>query len=141
MADNVSEIMTKIVVCFEEDDGIVPIAKEMKKKNISCVIIKRDNMPVGVITEKDMSGRVVAEERDIRQTKAGDIMSSPVHTIPPETNIFYTSKMMKKTGFKRFPVMKNKKLVGIITQSDILRYFNEQRKQYVLDVLKKSGVV
>jgi len=130
--------MTRNVVCFNEDDNIIKIAKEMIKKKISCVIVQKKGVTTGVITEKDMTGKVVAEGRDIYSTKAGDIMSSPVQVIPPETNIFYASQLMKKTGFKRFPVVKGKKLVGVITQSDILRYFNEQRKQYVLDVLKKN---
>lgn len=140
MADNiVGGIMTRDVVCFNQEDSIIKIAREMKKRNISGVLIKRGSTPIGVITERDMTGRVVADERDLISTKAKDIMSSPIYSIPPETNVLYASQLMKKSGFKRFPVIKNGKLVGIITQSDIIRFFNEQKKQFVIDSLKNSS--
>jgi CBS domain-containing protein len=139
-SNTVSEIMTREVVCFDEDDGIIKIANAMKSKRISCVIIKKGHSPVGIITERDMTYKVVAGEMDLYSTRARDVMSSPIQVIPPEVNIFYASQLMKKTGVKRFPIVKNKKLVGIITQSDIIRFFNEAQRKFVIDSLRRSGI-
>lgn len=136
MVNTVQDVMTKDVVCFCENDRIVDIAKVMKERNISGVIIKRGELPIGVITERDMSSKVIGGELDVSRTLAKDIMSYPVRTIPPETNVYYVSQLMKKAKFKRFPVTKNGKMVGIITQSDIVRFFNEERRKMVLEAIR-----
>jgi len=66
-------------------------------------------------------------------------MTSPVVSIPPETNIYYANEYMQKKGFRRFPVTNKKgELTGIITQRDLLNYFTTQRKKFVMQNLSKS---
>ena len=110
----------------------------MGKNEISCVVITKDKKPIGVITERDMTKTAVAKNLDSEKTKAKDIMSKPVVSISPDMNIYYTKKLMKEKKFRRFPVTKNNKLVGLITKTDLFDYFTEQRKKFVMSSLKKS---
>lgn len=136
--EKVKDIMSKNVVTFSENSKLIDIAKSMGAKNISCVVITKNKIPIGIITERDMTKTVVAKNLDAKKTEAIDVMSSPVISIEPETNIYYAKKLMKEKNFRRFPVTKNKKLIGLITKTDLVDYFAEQRKKFVLKSLNKS---
>jgi len=137
--ETVKNIMTKKVFTAKEGDDIYFIAKSMKKKNIgSCIIIK-DKKPIGIITERDLTQKVLANNLSAKETKAKDIMSSPCITVKPEDNVFYVNKIMDAKKFKKMPVTnKEGKLIGILTQTDLNKYFTIQRKKFVLSSLNKT---
>ncbi|MBU2634340.1 MAG: CBS domain-containing protein [Nanoarchaeota archaeon] len=134
----VKDIMTKKVITSIESDSLMSIGKKMAKYGISCVVIVKDKKPIGIITERDLSQKVVAKNMDCKKTGAKRVMSKPIQTIKPETNIYFTNQLMKKKKFRRFPVAKDGKLVGIITQSDLIKYFADQRKKFVIESLKRN---
>ena len=136
--ESVKDIMTKKVVTSTEDENLANIAKKMAKHQVSCIIIVKNKKPVGIITERDFSKKVVAKDLNCKKTKAKQVMSKPVQTIKPDMNIYFTNQIMKKKKFRRFPVAKDGKLIGVITQSDLIRYFTQQRKKYVIESLKKT---
>ncbi|MFH1209531.1 MAG: CBS domain-containing protein [archaeon] len=134
----VKDVMTTKVITSLENDSLVDIGKKMAKYEISCIIIVRDRKPVGLITERDLSQRVVAKNLNCKKTKAKQVMTKSVKYIEPDKNIYYANQQMKKKKIRRFPVVQNGELVGVITQSDLIRYFSEQRKRFVLSNLKKE---
>jgi CBS domain-containing protein len=136
--EKISDIMVKNIVTFKENDSILDIAKKMGEKDIGCTIIVKGEKPIGIITERDMVKRVVAKNLDLKKIKAKDIMTSPVESINPESNIFYVNKIMREKGYKRYPVAKNGKLVGLVTQTDLIDYFTEKRRKFVLSNLGKN---
>ncbi|MEK6835827.1 MAG: CBS domain-containing protein [Nanoarchaeota archaeon] len=137
--DIVKDIMVKKITAFGPDSSVNKIAKVMGVRDIGAVIIVgRNKKPLGIITERDMVKRVIAKNLNPRKTKAKDIMTSPVQGIHPDANIYYTSKMMQQKGFKRYPVVKNNKVVGFISQSTLIDYFTKQRKKFVLKYLSKK---
>ena len=130
--------MSKKSVVFKEDSSIKDISKKMGKIDVGCAVVVRKSKPVGIITERDIVKRVVAKDLDVYKTRAKDIMTSPVETINPEANIYYVAKIMKEKGYKRYPVAKNGKYVGLVTQGDLINYFTEQRRKFVLKNLSKK---
>lgn len=135
----VKDIMTKKVFTAKEGDDIYSITKTMKKKNIgSCIIIK-NKKPIGIITERDLTQKVLAKNLLAKKTKAKDIMSSPCSTTKQDASIFYINKFMDKKKLKKMPVI-NKKgfLMGVLTQTDLNKYFTSQRKKFVLSSLNKT---
>ncbi len=130
--------MIKKVITFKGDSSIKDVAEKMGKLDIGCAIIVNGQKPIGIITERDMVKRVVGKKLDVDKIKAKEIMTSPVETINPEANIYYVSKVMKEKGYKRYPVAKNGKLVGLVTQTDLINYFTEQRRKFVLSNLSKK---
>ena len=137
--DTVQDIMSKNVKTADGDESIYSVAGVMKKNNISTVIITRGNSPVGIITERDMAQKVVAAGLDVKKTSAKQVMSSPLQTITPETNVYYAHSLMQKEHFKKLPVLDGKgKLVGIVTQTDVSNYFTQKRKEFVMSALAKG---
>ena len=85
-----------------------------------------------------MVKRVIAKNLNPKKTKAYEIMTSPVESVSPDANIYYTSDLMRKKGYKRYPVVKNGRVVGMLSQSVLIDYFKEQRKRFVLKFLNKK---
>jgi len=135
--ETVRDIMGKKFIAFSENSSVQEIAKKMGQLDLGCAVIVRNNNPIGIITERDMVKRVVAKNLDVKKTKAKDVMTTPVETIDPDANIYYVAKIMKEKGYKRYPVAKKGKFLGLVTQTDLIDYFTEQRKKFVLKYLNK----
>jgi len=135
---SVKEVMTKKVVVFDEEDSIQDIAKKMKDKGIGSVLIIKNDQAVGIITERDLVHKLIAGNLNAKETKAKQIMNSPLVSIRSDADINYASKIMEDKDIKKMPVVDGNKLVGIITQTDLAKYFTEQRKKFVLSHLGKN---
>ena len=148
----VKSIMTRKVIHFDENSTVYEIARELGKYDIGCAIITRNKKPIGIITERDVVKRVVAKDLDPRKVKAKEVMTSPVDSLHENTNIYYASRVMQEKKYQRYPVVKGikhgtyhrypvvkrGKIIGVITQSDIIDFLTEQRKKFVLKQLRKK---
>lgn len=135
--DQVADIMTKDVQTSSENEIIMNIARMMYSRKIGSVVVTRLNKPVGIITERDLAYKVVANNIQPKVATAKDIMTSPIISVKPNDNIYYAFKIMNEKGIKKLPVTnENGELIGIITQTDMLRYFNQKRKEFVMGALK-----
>ena len=84
---------------------------------------------VGIITERDIVRRVISDCKDPKITKAADIMSKPLITVGEDTHLYDVAKKMVKHKIRRLPVVKdNNILVGIVTVTDIIKYYYEKNK-------------
>ena len=116
----VGEIMTKDVLMIDKNKKVSDLLDEITEKNVGSFLIELGN-DYGIVTRKDIVNKVIAYGEDMDKVKVEDIMSGPVLTISPDLSIVETARLMAKTGVRRFPVMENGKLVGIVSNSDILR--------------------
>lgn len=117
----VRDIMSSPVITANEDDSAHEVAKLMRDNDISCVIVTtKDGKPVGIITEKDLVTRVVAENVRPSDVTAKEIMSTPLITIDAEKTISEAAKEMNRYDVRRLAVMYKGQLIGIITSDDIL---------------------
>ena len=113
--------MTKKVATVSEESPILTAAKLMSSKLISCVVVVNGKKPVGIVTERDLIQRIIVKGKDPKKTRINDIMTSPVVTVPPESDLVPTGELMKKKRVRRFPVTDDKgDLIGLVTQTDIL---------------------
>ena len=136
--ESVKDIMNKKITTFDVNSDVETIAKFMGKADIGAVIITKNKVLVGIITERDMVKRVIAKNLNPKKTKAYEIMTSPVESVSPDANIYYTSDLMRKKGYKRYPVVKDGRVVGMLSQSVLIDYFKEKRKRFVLKYLNKE---
>jgi len=114
--------MSKEPVTVSEDAPVLEAAKIMKEKGIGgLVVVSRLGKPVGIITERDLVVRVMAENRNPGEVAVKDIMSSPIITIDPERDLLDAMEIMARKNIRRLVVMDKDKLVGMITEKDILR--------------------
>jgi CBS domain-containing protein len=111
-------------------DSIFMISNLMKKGKVSSIIIKDQNSePIGIITERDIVRRVISDGKDPKITKTVDIMSKPLITVKDDTHLYDVAKKMVKHKIRRLPVVKTSNtLVGIVTVTDIIKYYHEKNK-------------
>ena len=117
----VFEIMTTSPVTVSPGERVDRVAALMRAKDIGSVIAVEDGQPVGIVTERDLVTKVTAENRVPSSILVKDVMSAPVVSVTPDTEVIEAAKHMSERGFRRLAVVKDGQLMGIITENDILR--------------------
>jgi len=114
----VKDVMTRHVRTMGEESTISDAAKVMAKWKIGALVIVEGDKPTGMLTEGDVS-RLVAKGLDPRTTPV-TIGRKKLVTVSPEERIEVAAKTMAEAGVKKLPVLEGGKLVGILTQTDIV---------------------
>jgi CBS domain-containing protein len=121
----VEEVMTKDVVTVEGDKTVLEAAKLMSLNKFSSLVVTNEGKTVGIITERDLVRKVLAEDRDPNKLLIYQIMSTELVTTTSETSIESAATIMTEQKVRRLPVVKDEKLVGIVTASDIARHLSD----------------
>jgi CBS domain-containing protein len=116
-----SDIMHKDVATLKPDDTADKALAAMVKRDIGSVVVIDKGAPIGIVTDSDLLERVFAEKKDPKTVKVRGIMSHPIRTIAPGTDLEEVLRIMRDLGTKRLPVMLKGKLVGLVTENDIVR--------------------
>jgi CBS domain-containing protein len=122
MAELVRDIMTKDIVTIDEGETALEAARIMSQKGISSLIVVKDEVPKGIITERDFIKKICAKQLEISQVKISSIMSRIRTVADPDTPIEVAVQRMANRGIRRLPIMQEGKVVGIITVTDLARY-------------------
>ncbi|MCS7123521.1 MAG: CBS domain-containing protein [Candidatus Aenigmarchaeota archaeon] len=115
----VKKVMRKKVVTAKTDESAMHVAIKMAEKRVGSVIIEENGNPVGIITERDLTKKIVASGKNPKEIKAKEIMSSPLVFVAPNDDSSIAVEKMKKHKIKRLPVIENGKVVGIVTTTDL----------------------
>lgn len=120
---NVEDIMARDVATVSTDTSLSGIMKEMRDKHVTSVIVEisKPEGKYGVVTRKDVLIRILLDKEDIDKTKALDIMSYPLLSVTPDMRIGDVARIMQRANIRRFPVVENGNIVGVISNSDILK--------------------
>ena len=121
----VKSLMTKRVLTIESKETVLEGAKLMSQKEVGDLIVVDNEMPVGIVTERDFVRRIMARGKTL-DTKISDVMSSPLVTISPDASVRGAARKMVKHRIRRLPVLKEHKLVGIIVVSDFARHLGRK---------------
>lgn len=120
---NVAEIMTKDPACCLPNTRLQEVAKMMVENDCGCIPVvddHRSKMPVGMITDRDITCRVVANGQNPLDLTAQDAMSSTVVSVTPDTSLDDCCKLMEESQIRRIAVVDEKgKCCGIVAQADI----------------------
>ena len=116
----VRDIMTKKVHVVREDTNLNEVVATISKFDINSIIVVQGERPVGIITTRDALVRAFEQGMPLSALTAGMVATSPVVTIDEEATVQEAAQLMKRSRIKHLPVTSNKKLVGIITDSDIM---------------------
>ena len=118
----VREAMSSPVISVDENEDIVQVANKMREQRVGAVIVlNRNGNPVGIVTERDVVTRVVADGVDPNMVIASKVMTSPLMMVEPDLEIMDAMKMMDKENIRRLGVIYKGELVGIITDRNIIR--------------------
>ncbi len=116
----VEQIMLKDVLKAGKNDTLLTICELMDKHRLGGVIIvDKNDYPIGIVTERDIIKAIIAYKGKTHLIPAGDIMSAPLVTLTPDDDIEYAFMQLSLNRIRRIPVIKDNKLVGIVSYKDI----------------------
>lgn len=120
MAQTLSDVMTPNPATLPSSATVVEAAHEMKDKDIGDVIVLDDNNQVyGIVTDRDIVVRTLAEEKDPNQVTLKDIASTNLTALSPDSRVGEAMKVMSEKAVRRLPVVDNGKPVGIVSLGDL----------------------
>ena len=127
-----SDIMTREVVTCTPESTIVDVAQLMKEEDIGPVLVvdnEQSRTLVGIVTDRDIVLKVIAEGRDPKMTRVGDVMSKKLITCRADDDVDVAMQAMAQYQLRRVPVVEgNMMLVGIISQADVATRADEPEK-------------
>jgi CBS domain-containing protein len=118
----VGSILTKDVVTVDSSETLRTALKKMLKENVGSLPVMENGKAVGIITERDVA-RICTETDDPSrcfETKTGSVMKTPLVAVNPEMPVLDALELMLDKSIRRLPVMRDGRLVGIITERDIV---------------------
>lgn len=122
---SVKDFMTTNVITVDAQKTVLEAAKLMYQQGVGDLVIMEGKMPKGIVTERDIVRRVVAQKRSL-DIKVSDIMSTPLITIEEDASLREAARKMVKNQIRRLPVTKKNELVGIIATSDFARHLSKK---------------
>ncbi|NIP23225.1 MAG: CBS domain-containing protein [Phycisphaerae bacterium] len=117
----VQEVMSKDIITISPAESLLSAAMTMCDKNISCILVLDNDTLAGILTETDLLKRIASREKDYSKITMAETMSSPVQTISSDSPVLEAIRIMEDRHIKRLPVLDQKRLVGIITQTNLTR--------------------
>jgi len=134
------DIMTKSVIAVDSSITANEAAKMMEDVKVGAIIVMENNIPMGIITDRDFAVKIVAHAYQIT-TPVKQIMSTPLIGISPDESVWMVADLMYTRGIRKLPVIEDDKVIGIITSTDLVNQLaistNEDiRKMYHESVIK-----
>ncbi len=126
------EVMTKSPVCCLPEDTVVKAAQLMKRENVGSIPVienEQNKKLVGIVTDRDLTLKIVAEGRDVKSIKVEAVMTRKVVTCRAEDNLQKALDAMSEHQLRRIPVVDNdNKILGIISQADVATRIDQPEK-------------
>jgi CBS domain-containing protein len=127
MGTSIKEIMTRDVRACEPNATVADAAKVMAQGDVGPVPIVEDGRLVGIVTDRDIVVRVVAEGRDANVTTVKEIASTDLITVAPGDDLDVALNLLAQRQVRRLPVVEGERLVGIVAQADIARLGKDKK--------------
>ena len=112
----VSAFMRRTLYFCDPEDTCDKAAELMKEHNVGSVFVAKNGLPIGIVTERDMLRKLLAERLNPAEVRLKEIMSSPVASVGPDAKVREALEIMAHSGFRRLLVMDGNKPVGILAQ-------------------------
>ncbi|HSU33406.1 MAG TPA: CBS domain-containing protein [Bryobacteraceae bacterium] len=119
MANSVRDVMTASPICLPANTPIREAARRMKERDIGDVVIEKDGKLCGIVTDRDIVVRAVAEGKNVETTDLESVCSKDVTSISPDQGDDVAVRLMKEKSIRRLPVVENGKVVGIVSLGDL----------------------
>lgn len=118
----VHDVMDTNIVYIDADKTCIDAMNSMIKNKVWSVIVTKEDLPVGVVTERDIIRRVLVKGMDVNKVHLEEIMSSPLITIGPDEPIAHAMELMATKDIRRVYVVEKGKIIGRVTQTGAFKY-------------------
>ena len=116
----VKDVMISDLATLDASTSIRDAAKLMDEKNIGCIIVTKNQLPIGILTERDFVKRIAAKEK-LLTTPLEEVMSSPLIEVDPNETVWEAAQIMKTNNIHKLPVKKDNQIIGIVTTTDLIK--------------------
>ena len=118
---------------------VIDAVSKMNDNHAGAVLVIEDNYPVGIFSERDVLVRVVAAQRDPRQTLVREVMTTRLHTASTEDSVLDVMRLMTERRCRHVPVMENDELIGLVSIGDLTKATQENLRQEVRELSNYIG--
>lgn len=119
MAQSIREVMTTNPVCLAANATVRQAALTMRDKSIGDVIVEKDGKACGIVTDRDIAIRAIADGKDPAKTNLESICSRDMTFMSPDQSVEDAVRMMKEKSLRRLPIVENGRIVGIVSLGDL----------------------
>ena len=138
MGQHIREVMTSNPSTIETDGFVVEAAKIMKVEDAGVVPVTENGRLIGMVTDRDIAIRVVAEGKDPQSTSVREVASTDLVTIDPEQNLDEALRLMAQHKVRRLPVVEEDgRLVGVVAQADVAREGDDTKTGQVVQEISQ----
>lgn len=117
----IRDVMTQNPTSCDPSTTLVDVARVMASEDVGSIPVVKDGRLVGMVTDRDIVLRALAEGRDPGSTTVGEIASSSLETVTPDDDLASALTKMASGKVRRLPVVEGDQLVGILAQADVAR--------------------
>ena len=138
MAKTIREVMTSKLCSIDTDKSVAYAAKMMRDEDVGIAPIVEGDRLVGVLTDRDIAVRVVAEGRDPEQVKVTEVASRDVVTLDPQQDLDEALRLMARHQVRRLPVVEEDgRLVGVLAQADVAQEAGDRQTGEVVEQISR----
>jgi CBS domain-containing protein len=139
MAKSVRDAMTEDPRSIGASASVVEAARLMREQHIGSLPVTEDERLVGMITDRDITTRVVAESAVPESTSVGDVYSRDLISVEPNSDLEEALRLMARHQVRRLPVVENGRLVGMVAQADVALKENEKRTGQLVGAISERS--
>ena len=123
----IQDLARETVVGASPETPVAELARQMRDESVGSVVITNGKSPVGIVTDRDLTTRVLAQDLAPAEQTAEDVMSDNLCAVGPEAGFYEAAEAMNENGVRRLPVCTDdNELVGIITVDDLTELLAEE---------------
>jgi len=115
----VKDIMNKSLISADSSTTVFQIANLMEKGGIGAIIVKKDNIPAGIITDRDFAIKITTQKLPL-ETPIDKVASYPLEKINSNESILVAANLMSSKKIRKLAVVNDDKVIGIITSTDLV---------------------
>ncbi len=119
MAQSIREVMTENPQTLEATSSVAEAARVMRDSDVGNVIVLEGGSISGIITDRDIAVRVVAEGQDPQSTNVGDVASKDLSTLTPDDTVEDAIRLVREKAVRRIPIVEGDRPVGIVAIGDL----------------------
>lgn len=134
---HIRDLMTSNPTTCEPSTTVLEAAKRMAQENVGSIPVVEGDRLVGLLTDRDIIVRVVAEGRDPMSTTLRDVASSQLETVSPDDDLDSALRKMASAQVRRLPVVEGDRLVGIVAQADVARKGQDTKTGEVVEQISR----
>jgi CBS domain-containing protein len=136
MGQIIKDVMTSNPCSIDAEKSVAYAAKMMREEDVGLAPIVEGDKLIGMLTDRDIAIRVVAEGRNPEQVKVADVASKQVVTIDPQQDLDEALRIMAKHQVRRLAVLEEDgKLVGVVAQADVAREGDDKQTGELVEVI------